>query len=216
VQDAGADKAQVYPLLGDRYLLGRSSKSCDIVVRNPVVSQIHLSVSRDSRSAAITLRNQDESSTNGIYRGKRRVTALELHHGDILTLTRTCLCQASIPPWYVQAASGAPTASGSYCTNGIRYWHRVAQIFGVAVALPLSRVIVYSRDGQTPLSATHYGSRRYEAVIRLFPYLPDAVVASEDSRFTGTLGLTRWHFTSRGGKCAGGFQEGASTVTSCA
>src|SRR4028118_41552 len=48
VQDAGADKAQVYPLLGDRYLLGRSSKSCDIVVRNPVVSQIHLSLSRDS------------------------------------------------------------------------------------------------------------------------------------------------------------------------
>ncbi|MCA1993335.1 MAG: penicillin-binding protein, partial [Coleofasciculus sp. S288] len=35
VQDANADKAEVYPLLGDRYLLGRSSKSCDIVVRNP-------------------------------------------------------------------------------------------------------------------------------------------------------------------------------------
>src|SRR4028118_136147 len=48
VQDAGADKAEVYPLLGDRYLLGRSSKSCDIIIRNPVVSQIHVSVSRDS------------------------------------------------------------------------------------------------------------------------------------------------------------------------
>ena len=33
VQDAGAAKAEVYPLLGDRYLLGRSSKSSDIVVR---------------------------------------------------------------------------------------------------------------------------------------------------------------------------------------
>jgi FHA domain. len=50
VQDAGADKAEVYPLLGDRYLLGRSSKSCDIVVRNPVVSQVHLSLERYGRS----------------------------------------------------------------------------------------------------------------------------------------------------------------------
>ena len=48
VQDSGADKAEVYPLLGDRYVLGRSSKSSDIVIRNPVVSQIHLSLSRDS------------------------------------------------------------------------------------------------------------------------------------------------------------------------
>ena len=48
VQEAGASQAQMYPLLGDRYMIGRSSKSCDIVVRNPVVSQIHLSLARDS------------------------------------------------------------------------------------------------------------------------------------------------------------------------
>jgi len=105
VQDA-ADKAQVYPLLGD-YLLGRSSKSCDIVVRNPVVSQIHLSVSRDSSQRRSPFVIKDESSTNGIYRGKRRVTALELHHGDILTLgppnLRLCQASVSIHPWYVQA-----------------------------------------------------------------------------------------------------------------
>ena len=35
VQDAGAEQADVYPLLGDRYVLGRSSRTCDIVVRNP-------------------------------------------------------------------------------------------------------------------------------------------------------------------------------------
>ncbi|MEO6862226.1 MAG: penicillin-binding protein, partial [Microcoleus sp.] len=49
VQDAGAAKAEVYPLLGDRYLLGRSSKASDIVVRNPVVSHVHLSLARDTR-----------------------------------------------------------------------------------------------------------------------------------------------------------------------
>ena len=51
VIDAGkkSDKEAKYPLIGDRYLLGRSSKSCDIVVRNPVVSQIHLSLERDRK-----------------------------------------------------------------------------------------------------------------------------------------------------------------------
>src|SRR6478672_13409018 len=49
VQDADAPKAEIFPLLGDRYVLGRSSKSCDIVVRNPVVSQIHLSLARDQQ-----------------------------------------------------------------------------------------------------------------------------------------------------------------------
>lgn len=86
VQEAGSDKAQVYPLLGDRYLVGRSSKSCDIVVRNPVVSQIHLSVSRNSTQRRSPFILKDENSTNGVYRGKRRVTTLELRHGDILTL----------------------------------------------------------------------------------------------------------------------------------
>src|SRR4028119_915824 len=117
VQDAGADKAQVYPLLGDRYLLGRSSKSCDIVVRNPVVSQIHLSLSRDSSQLRSPFVIKDENSTNGIYRGKRRVTALELHHGDILTLgppeltASVRLQYVDPPPRYVQATN--------WCAYGI-------------------------------------------------------------------------------------------------
>ena len=61
VQDAGADKAQMYPLLGDRYLVGRSSKSCDIVIRNPVVSQIHLSLSRDTSKRRSPFILKDES-----------------------------------------------------------------------------------------------------------------------------------------------------------
>lgn len=111
VQDAGASQAEVYPLLGDRYILGRSSKSSDIVVRNPVVSQIHLSLSRDSTQRRPVFVIKDEKSTNGIYRGKRRVNELELRHGDILTLGPPELA-ASVrlqyvdpPPWYVKAAT---------------------------------------------------------------------------------------------------------------
>ncbi len=88
VQDVTDLQAQIYPLLGDRDILGRSSQS-DIVVRNPVVSQTHLTVSRDSRKNG-WLPNpfwiQDEGSTNGIYRGKARITGAELRHNAVYTL----------------------------------------------------------------------------------------------------------------------------------
>ena len=48
VHDAGGNQEEEYDLLGDRYILGRSSKSSDIVVRNPLVSTVHLSLSRES------------------------------------------------------------------------------------------------------------------------------------------------------------------------
>ncbi|MFO5492581.1 MAG: FHA domain-containing protein, partial [Cuspidothrix sp.] len=66
VYDAGASQAEEYPLLGDRYILGRSS-SCDIVVRNQVVTKIHLSLSRDSSQNTPVFTIKDENSTNGIY-----------------------------------------------------------------------------------------------------------------------------------------------------
>ena len=86
VQDTGTDKAEVYPLLGDHYVLGRNSKSCDIIVHNPIVSPIHLSLSRDSTQRKPAFVIKDEGSTNGIYRGKRRVNFLKLRHGDVFTL----------------------------------------------------------------------------------------------------------------------------------
>ncbi|MEO1765582.1 MAG: FHA domain-containing protein, partial [Cyanobacteria bacterium J06629_18] len=113
VQEAGASQAQMYPLLGDRYMIGRSSKSCDIVVRNPVVSQIHLSLSRDSSQRKPVFVINDEKSTNGIYRGKRRIDSLELRHGDVLTLgppelaASVRLQYSDPPPLYVKAATWA-------------------------------------------------------------------------------------------------------------
>ena len=111
VHDAGTNQSQEYPLLGDRYILGRSSKSCDIVVRNQVVSQIHLSLSRDSTQNTSVFTIKDELSTNGIYLGKRRINTLELRHGDVITLGPPELA-ASVrleyidpPAWYVKAAT---------------------------------------------------------------------------------------------------------------
>ena len=108
VQESKSPTAKRYPLLGDYYRLGRSSKACDIVVRNAVVSQTHLSLRRNSRRRSPFV-IQDENSTNGIYQGKRRVTRAVLHHGDIFTLGPPELVDAvkvqyyDPPPWYYLA-----------------------------------------------------------------------------------------------------------------
>lgn len=224
VQEAGADKAEIYPLLGDRYLLGRSSKSCDIVVRNPVVSQIHLSISRDSHKRRSPFIIKDENSTNGIYIGKRRISTLELRHGDVLSLGPPELAAAvrvqyfDPPPSYVKAAVGI-----AYGVGG------VTALLALAIGFewtkfsvtPLPKptqgpVIIYARDGATPLrqprTTAHVDMQRLSDFSR---YLPDAVVASEDSRFywhfgVDPIGILRAVIINIQGK---GFQQGASTVT---
>ena len=224
IQEAGADKAEVYPLLGDRYLLGRSSKSCDIVVRNPVVSQVHLSLSRDVNNRKSPFAIKDENSTNGIYQGKRRIDKLALRHGDVFTLGPPELA-ASVkvqyfdePPLYVKAATWA-----AYGVSGVTAL--VALAIGLestkfsVVPLPSPTqgpVVIYARDGETPLrpprTTAHVDMKR---LTDFSTYLPKAVVASEDSRFywhvgVDPIGILRAVLINVQGK---GFQQGASTVT---
>ncbi|NJO75862.1 MAG: PBP1A family penicillin-binding protein [Leptolyngbyaceae cyanobacterium RM1_406_9] len=224
VQEAEADKAEVYPLLGDRYLLGRSSKSCDIVVRNPVISQVHLSLTRDSKQRDAAFKIKDENSTNGIYRGKRRVTETTLRHGDIFTLGPPELA-ASVrvqyvypPPWYIKTAQ-----YGLYGLTGltalVALWIGVEwQRFSVR-PLPESvqgPVIVLARDGQTPLQPIRNEAHvELEQLSDFSPYLPDAVIASEDSRFywhlgVDPIGILRALATN---VSSGEIREGGSTVT---
>lgn len=223
VQDAGADKAETYPLLGDRYVLGRSSKSCDIVIRNPVVSQIHLSLSRDSTQKRPVFIIKDENSTNGIYRGKRRITSLELRHGDIFTLGPPELA-ASVrlqyidpPPLYVNLATwagygiaGASALVAMYI--GLEWTKFDVRPLPVAAGAP---TIVFAGDGETPLreprTVSHIDRTRLE---EFGPYLPAAVIASEDSRFywhpgVDPYGLARAIYIG----FRGGPQQGASTVS---
>jgi membrane peptidoglycan carboxypeptidase len=231
VQEAGAEQAEVYPLLGDRYMLGRSSKTCDIVVRNPVVSQVHLSLNRDSQRQSLlsTLFRapfflKDENSTNGIYRGKRRVRSTRLRHKAAYTLGPPELAAAvriqfiDPPPWYVQAVR-----YGMYSVGGVTALAVVGvllewQKFSVQ-PLPVSvqgPVVVYARDGQTPLSpVTNRTHTEFKNLSDFSPYLAKAAIASEDSRYY-------WHFgvdpigtlralvaNVRGGE----IREGGSTLT---
>lgn len=231
VQDAGAPKAEIYPLLGDRYLLGRSSQSCDIVIRNPVVSQIHLTLHREQpgwslfglfRRTHFVVR--DENSTNGTYRGKKRVKTATLYHKDVYTLGPGELA-ASVriqyydpPAWYVTAfrrgLMGVAGLSGLLVLVVLFEWQR----FTIS-PLPVSvqgPVMVYARDGQTPLrplqTRTHAELQQLGNFSR---YLPQAVMASEDARYYWHLGVDpigtlRALVTNIRG---GGIREGGSTLT---
>jgi penicillin-binding protein 1A len=230
VQNAGAEKAEVYPLLGDRYLLGRSSRSCEIVVRNPVVSQVHLSLNRDSQPkgklsyffrAPFVLK--DENSTNGVYRGKRRIRKELLRHGAVYTLGPPEL-EASVrikyvdpPPVYVRYFQ-----YGMYGIGGLTVLTVIAVLLEwqkfTVTPLPISvqgSNVVYSRD-ETPLNTITTRTHTELKQLRDFsPYLPKAVIASEDSRYYWHLGIDpigtlRALVTNIQG---GAIREGGSTLT---
>lgn len=223
VQEAGASRATIYPLLGDRHLLGRSSQSCDVVVASPVVSQVHLSLNRDSKRKR-TFRLKDEGSTNGVYLGKRRINSFPLRHGDVLTLGPPELAQAVKlryvfpPPWYVLAWRYFLYGMGGIVALLVMIITIESSKFPVR-PLPVGvqgPVVIYSRDGQTPLrplqNQTH---TEFRNLSDYSPYLPQAVIASEDSRFywhfgVDPLGIARAVVTNfRQGE----LREGASTLT---
>ncbi|HIK44358.1 MAG TPA: FHA domain-containing protein, partial [Leptolyngbyaceae cyanobacterium M65_K2018_010] len=98
-----------YPLLGEHYIIGRSSAQCDIVAPSPIVSQVHATLTRDPNRPGQPFVLKDRNSTNGIYRGKKRLTRTVMNHGDVYSLGPGELADAVTlryldpPPWYVKA-----------------------------------------------------------------------------------------------------------------
>ncbi|MDJ0726851.1 MAG: PBP1A family penicillin-binding protein [Prochloraceae cyanobacterium] len=199
VKDGDGEKPKVYPLLGDKYIAGRSSKSCDIVVRNPEVSKIHFSLKKQEdelKRRFFTI--NDENSTNGIYRGKKRLKSWILRHGDILSLgppeleTSVEVEYHNPPPVWAKVLryglGGAGGIMGLLSLTIAWQWSRVAvKPIPEAVNAP---VLVYAADGKTVLnprsSSIH---RELENLADFSPYLPNAVIASEDSRFYWHIGV---------------------------
>lgn len=223
VQPADADQAETHPLIGDRYLLGRSSTQSDIVVRNPVVSQVHLSLSRDPAQPRQFI-IKDEKSTNGVYMGRRRLKTLMLRHGDVLTLGPPELADGvqlryhNPPPKWVRGLQYGLGGMGGIVglvvvAIGIEWMKIPIYPLPSGVEGP---VMVYARDGETPLRQLPTRSHQELKRLRDFsPYLPQAVIASEDSRFYWHLGVdplgilraVMINFQRRG------IAQGASTVT---
>ncbi|MBW4550361.1 MAG: transglycosylase domain-containing protein [Aphanocapsa sp. GSE-SYN-MK-11-07L] len=222
VQENADEKAKTYPLLGDRYVLGRSTRSCDIVVRNPIVSQIHASLERDS-SQRTPFVIKDENSTNGIFRGRKRLTRAVLHHKDVLTFGPPEL-EAAVRVQYIDPPP-LPVRILRYAAYGVSGVVGIAlvaiaiewQKFAVVPLPPFDEgpVIVLSRD-RVPLAAPENQAHGELKSLQDFsPYLTKAVVASEDSRFywhigVDPYGVLRAVITNISG---GELREGASTLT---
>ena len=216
-----------YPLVGEHYLLGRSSKACDIVVRSPIVSQTHLALTRDRSRPGNPFVIRDKGSTNGIYRGKKRLKSLPLRHGDVLTLGPQELADAVTvryvdpPPWYMSVVRyGLYGATG--LTGLLIFWIVALEWPKISIRpLPESvpgpvLVTAEGEEGREPLKELTNISHREKTRLREYSrYLPMAVVASEDSRFywhigVDPLGIVRALKTNIK---AGGISEGASTLT---
>jgi penicillin-binding protein 1A len=195
IKDNANHGSETYPLLGDRYTIGRSSKSCDIAIRNPVVSQLHCSIKRDRQNPKAFI-IKDEGSTNGIYKGKRRLKNARLHNGDIITLGPPELATGVRIEYYYPLA---------YWFKYVRYFLYGTGGFVGLVALSIwfqwkdipvkplpsginGPVVVYAGDSKTQLNPIPNRTHRELRNLKDFSaYLPKAVIASEDSRFY-------WHF----------------------
>ncbi|HHP7229331.1 MAG TPA: PBP1A family penicillin-binding protein [Xenococcaceae cyanobacterium] len=193
VQD-GSGREQIYPLLGDRYTLGRSSR-CDIQIPNVIVSQEHCSLKRNKKQPRSFI-VQDENSTNGIYRGKKRFNSFSLYHGESFTLSPPELQDAvavqyyNPPPLWMKLLRYTLYGTGGllgFLVIGMGWeWSKVK-------VYPLPReatrpVVVYARDGATPINPVAQNTHQELKRLKEFsPYLPKAVIASEDSRYY-------WHF----------------------
>ena len=222
VQDADAPQPDIFPLLGEKYVLGRSSQSCDIVVRNEVVSQVHLSLSRD-RKKGTTFLLKDEGSTNGIYRGKKRVDRITLRNGDTFTLGPPELKAAvkiiylDPPPIYMRVLRYGLYGTGS-----------ILSLLLLAIAAESTKinvnplpdangpVLVYAEGMEDTLRPPKVGAHKDLATLTDFsPYLPKALIASEDSRFYWHFGVDPWG-VGRAlvvSRQKGKLTQGASTLT---
>lgn len=223
ILDAGTAKADVYPLLGDRYIIGRSSKTSDIVVRNPVVSQTHASLSREAQRRNAPFYLKDENSTNGIYRGKRRIEEMPVRHGQIFTLGPPELADSvqiqyiDPPPWYVRASrwtfySISGMAGFAALLIGIEWQKFQVRPWPVSTQGP---VVVYARDGETPLRPPYNNAHLEMKKLSDFsPYLSKALIASEDSRFFWHLGVDPiGTLRALSVNVRGGSLQGGSTLT---
>ncbi len=222
VQDADAPQPDIFPLLGEKYVLGRSSQSCDIVVRNEVVSQVHLSLKRD-RQQGTTFLLKDEGSTNGIYRGKKRVDRIMLRNGDTFTLGPPELKAAvkitylDPPPLYLRCLRYGLYGTGSLL--GLLLLAIIAESTKINVnPLPDANgpVMVYAENLEEPLRPPKVGAHKdLTALTDFSPYLPKALIASEDSRFYWHFGIDPWGVgrAIMVSRQKGKITQGASTLT---
>ncbi|MCS7030833.1 MAG: PBP1A family penicillin-binding protein [Gloeomargarita sp. SKYG116] len=211
---------EVIPLVADRYFLGRSRRNCDIPVRSELVSQVHALLQRRGRRYVWV----DQKSTNGTYYRRRPIQQHVLRHGDRLTLGPPELAEVvrvvydDPPPWYVRTVRYGLGGLG-LGVAALTTWVAIEwQKFDVT-PLPSGAqgpLVIVARDGKTPLTSPWNQDHRELPQLEDFsPYLPKAVIASEDSRFywhpgVDPIGILRAMVVNL---TSGDVREGGSTIT---
>ena len=195
IQDEEKHKLQVYSLIGDHYILGRSSKFCDILITNGFVSQVHCSLRRDKNNPHHFI-VEDEQSTNGIYHNRQRIKNLSLRHGDVIILgppelaKTTKLTYHSPPPVWRRLISYIlyGTIGLFALVSAVIIWEsRKYDVTPLPSGIS-GPVVVYAKDGKTPLNPVTQNTHQEINRLQDFsPHLPNALIASEDTRFY-------WHF----------------------
>ena len=220
------EQPKIYELVGDRYIIGRSTGKCDIVIQTPLVSQVHAQLVRDRSQKKSQFILQDQNSTNGIYRQKQRLKSVPLRHNMQITLGPPELVDAATiryldpPPWYVRTAQYTGIGIGA-----------IAGIIIIAIANELSKVpdlkpLPVSEQGPVEVLAGDEVKRldpteianhtEYASLAEFGQFVPKAVVASEDTSFYWNIGVDPvgvvraivTNVRSRGERL-----EGASTIT---
>jgi len=220
------EQPKIYELVGDRYIIGRSTGKCDVVIQTPLVSQVHAQLVRDRSQKKSQFILQDQNSTNGIYRQKQRLKSVPMRHNMQITLGPPELVDAATiryldpPPWYIRTLQYSGIGIGA-----------IAAIIVIAIANELSKVPdlkplpvseqgpveVLAGDGVKRLDPTEIANHTEYATLAEFgQFLPKAVVASEDTSFYWNIGVDPvgvvraivTNVRSRGERL-----EGASTIT---
>ena len=219
----GDREEQTYPLLGDRYTIGRSPH-CDIQISdNDLISQEHCSLIRNQEKPRSFI-VRDENSTNGIYRGKKRFKTFSLFNGEGFTLSPPELEDAveiryyNPVPWWIYLLRF--TFYGGTGLLGLLVLWIGMEWSKVSVSkLPQGSsrpIIFYSNDGETTINPISKTTHRELPNLQDFsPYLPQAVIASEDSRYHWHLGVDPYGIVRAivTNLQASGLKQGASTIT---
>lgn len=216
-----------FPLLGEHYVLGRSSSQCDIVANSPIVSQVHATLTRDENRQGRPFVLKDRNSTNGIYRGKKRIEKTALYHGDVVTLgppeleDAVTLQYVEPPPWYVKTAryglygfTGLSLVVGAWIV-GLEWPKIPMRPLPDSVTGP---VMIYAQEDGQPVPLREQQNQAHLELRRMSdfsPYLPQALIASEDTRYywhlgVDPIGILRATLVNLRG---GAIRQGGSTIT---
>jgi len=143
----------------------------------------------------------DENSTNGVYMGKRRLKSVSLRHGDSFTLAPPDLANCVTISYYCPPPLWARLLRyGFYGAGGIFgllvlavIWEsRKVNVYPLPSGVS-GPVVVYPRDGQTPLNPIRQETHRELDNLGDFsPICPRRLSLPKIVVFTGILALILW------------------------